>query len=247
VRTAYKGFSLFFNFNMTIGTSPRGLFGQMLLVDRENYLRVGGHKGVKGRILENCLLAEQFRAAGIPARSVTGRGVISFRMYPDGLRELIVGWTKGLASGGEPDTARHAAPRGRVDDWPNVRAAGLAYDRRLVELGRGLPALRRAGVLVQPANWGVSLVQRVAVSSVFGFFESLKTKDRAEAERLLMALNEAGRQPAMNPDLARVDLKHSDPIVAQRTLQHVFDEIVKPNPGRRSAAGAWRRRTRRST
>ncbi len=99
VRRAYEGLSLFFNFNMTIGTVPGGLFGQMLLVDRESYRRVGGHEAVKGRILENCFLAQQFHAAGIPARSVTGRGVISFRMYPGGLRELIVGWTKGFASG----------------------------------------------------------------------------------------------------------------------------------------------------
>jgi hypothetical protein len=35
-------------------------------------------------------------------------------------------------------------------------------------------------------------------------FESLKTKDKAEANRLLMAMNEAGHQPAMNLSLARV-------------------------------------------
>ncbi len=99
VRRAYEDLSLFFNFNMTIGTLPDGLFGQMLLVDRESYRRVGGHEAVKGRILENCFLAQQFCAAGIPARSVTGRGVISIRMYPNGLRELIAGWTKGFASG----------------------------------------------------------------------------------------------------------------------------------------------------
>ena len=35
-------------------------------------------------------------------------------------------------------------------------------------------------------------------------FESLKTKDKAEATRLLLALNEAGKQPARNLGLARV-------------------------------------------
>ena len=99
VQKPYEDLSLFFNFNMTIGTVPGGLFGQMLLVDRESYRRVGGHEAVKGRILENFWLAEQFRAAGIPVRSVTGRGVFSFRMYPNGLGELIAGWTKGFASG----------------------------------------------------------------------------------------------------------------------------------------------------
>jgi len=62
-------------------------------------------------------------------------------------------------------------------------------------------------------------------------FESLKTKDKDEAERLLMALNEAGKQPAMNLGLARVYLKHSDPMVSQRTWQHVLGEIIKLKTG----------------
>ena len=99
VRKPYEDLSLFFNFNMTVGTAPGGLFGQMLLVDRESYGRVGGHEAVKGRILENFFLAQLFRAAGIPVRSVTGLGLFSFRMYANGLGELIEGWTKGFASG----------------------------------------------------------------------------------------------------------------------------------------------------
>ena len=62
-------------------------------------------------------------------------------------------------------------------------------------------------------------------------FESLKTKDRAAAERMLLAMNEAGQQPAMNLGLARVYLKHSDPMVSQRTWQHVMDEIIKLKTG----------------
>ena len=99
VRKPYEQLSLFFNLNMTVATVPHGLFGQMLLVDRKSYQHVGGHQAVQGRILENFSLASQFSAADIPVRSVTGRGVFSFRMYPNGLRELIEGWTKGFASG----------------------------------------------------------------------------------------------------------------------------------------------------
>lgn len=99
VSRPYEDLSLFFNFNMTVGTMPDGLFGQMLLVDRESYRRVGGHETVKGRTLENLHLAGQFRVAGIPVRSAPGRGVLSFRMYPNGLRELVEGWTKGFAAG----------------------------------------------------------------------------------------------------------------------------------------------------
>jgi 4,4'-diaponeurosporenoate glycosyltransferase len=99
VQKPYEDLSLFFNLNMVAGTVPNGLFGQMLLVDRESYRRIRGHETVRGRILENFWLAGQFRAAGIPVQSVAGRRVLSFRMYPHGLGELIQGWTKGFASG----------------------------------------------------------------------------------------------------------------------------------------------------
>lgn len=99
VRHLYEDLSLFFNFNMTMGTVPQGLFGQMLLVDRESYWRVGGHEAVRGRTLENFWLAGHFHKAGIKVQSLSGRGLFSFRMYPNGLRELIAGWTKGFAAG----------------------------------------------------------------------------------------------------------------------------------------------------
>jgi 4,4'-diaponeurosporenoate glycosyltransferase len=99
VQNPYEHLSLFFNFNMTVGTVPDGLFGQMLLVDRNSYRLVGGHEAVKGRTLENFFLAQEFRAAGVPTLSATGRGVFAFRMYPNGLHELIEGWTKGFAAG----------------------------------------------------------------------------------------------------------------------------------------------------
>jgi integrase len=57
-------------------------------------------------------------------------------------------------------------------------------------------------------------------------FTSLKTKDKAEANRLLMAMKEAGKQPVMNLGLARVYLRHSDPMVATRTWQNVLEEII---------------------
>ena len=99
VRLPYEQLSAFFNLIMTAATVPGGLFGQMLLVSRENYQRVGGHEAVKGRILENFHLSERFREEGIPLHSLPGRGMLAFRMYPSGLSGLVEGWTKGFASG----------------------------------------------------------------------------------------------------------------------------------------------------
>jgi len=78
-------------------------------------------------------------------------------------------------------------------------------------------------------------IRRKSVFYAFGkvtkTFESLGTKDRDEAQRLVIAKNEALKQPAMNLGLARVYLRHSDPLVAKRTWQHAMDEIVKTKRG----------------
>jgi len=106
-RKPYEQLSAFFNLIMAAATVPHGLFGQMLMVDRESYRCVGGHEAVRGRVLENHYLAGKFREAGIPVNSRVGRGAIGFRMYPNGLSELIEGWAKGFASG----AGRTAKPR----------------------------------------------------------------------------------------------------------------------------------------
>lgn len=61
--------------------------------------------------------------------------------------------------------------------------------------------------------------------------ESLRTKDRTEAQRLLNARNEALRQPGINLQIARAYLMVSDPQAPVRTWQHVMDEIVKMKTG----------------
>ncbi len=64
-----------------------------------------------------------------------------------------------------------------------------------------------------------------------GVQKSLKTTDKFEAARLLVASNEAGQQAAMNLSLAKVYLRHSDPLVANRTWQTVLDEIIRTKTG----------------
>lgn len=57
--------------------------------------------------------------------------------------------------------------------------------------------------------------------------ETLRTKDRATAERLFNAKNEAHQQPIINLPIARAYLLVGDPNVATRTWQFVMEEIVK--------------------
>lgn len=99
VEEPYEQLSAFFNLLMVAGTVPRGLFGQTLLVDRSSYDKAGGHQAVRGHVLENFRLARCFRDAGVPVRGMSGFGVVSFRMYPEGYHSLVEGWTKGFAAG----------------------------------------------------------------------------------------------------------------------------------------------------
>ena len=61
--------------------------------------------------------------------------------------------------------------------------------------------------------------------------ESLRTKDRATAERLLHARNEAHQQPIINLQIARAYLMVGDPEAATRTWQFVMEQIVKLKHG----------------
>ncbi|MEO6121604.1 MAG: glycosyltransferase, partial [Acidimicrobiales bacterium] len=79
--------------------SPPGAFGPCLVTTAEDYRAVGGHEAVRGEVVEDVALAANYRAAGLPVATLAGSGTISFRMYPDGVGQLIEGWTKNIAGG----------------------------------------------------------------------------------------------------------------------------------------------------
>ena len=61
--------------------------------------------------------------------------------------------------------------------------------------------------------------------------ESLKTRDKGKAYRLVAARNEHESAPAFSLHLARVYWQAGDPVAAKRTWQHVMDEIPKLKTG----------------
>ena len=54
---------------------------------------------------------------------------------------------------------------------------------------------------------------------------SLRTSDRAEAEKLLTAENEARKDSALNLELGKVYIRAADPEMAKRTWQAVMDDL----------------------
>ena len=66
---------------------------------KKYYLGIGGHVEVKGEVVEDLALGNKLKKQKIPIYCYGGKGIISFRMYPNGMRELVDGWSRGFATG----------------------------------------------------------------------------------------------------------------------------------------------------
>src|SRR6266496_3542069 len=84
---------------------------------------------------------------------------------------------------------------------------------------------QRYGLLKRP--WGVFY----AKDKLTGNSESLGTRNKQEAQRLLHAKNEALMQPMLNRQIARAYLSATDPAAATRDWQFVMDEVLKTVKG----------------
>jgi len=105
----YEQLSAFFNIVMmgamgsftVLGrlSKPIGLFGPCVVMRSEYYSEIGGHITVKSEVVEDLVLGEMSKKHVLPIHCCGGKGTISFRMYPNGIRELVDGWSKGFAIG----------------------------------------------------------------------------------------------------------------------------------------------------
>ncbi|QNI35696.1 glycosyltransferase [Edaphobacter albus] len=70
--------------------------GQFLLMEREAYFAIGGHRSVAKDVLEDVALAREVKQSGRAIRFRYAADALSTRMYRT-TREMIEGWTKNLA------------------------------------------------------------------------------------------------------------------------------------------------------
>jgi chlorobactene glucosyltransferase len=73
--------------------------GQFLLFRRDAYETIGGHEGVRGEVVEDLVLAQHVKRAGLRLRIRSAEEGLSTRMYRS-LRELVEGWSKNIVLGG---------------------------------------------------------------------------------------------------------------------------------------------------
>jgi glycosyltransferase involved in cell wall biosynthesis len=77
----------------------RAAAGPFVVCQRDDYDFVGGHRAVRGEVVEDLALARRFADADLPVRCLAGIDEVRYRMYPGGLREIVRGWSKNFATG----------------------------------------------------------------------------------------------------------------------------------------------------
>lgn len=110
VHRMYENLSAVFNIIVIVGMNTftiwgkdrfktAGSFGPCILCNKDDYFLSGGHKKIHEAIMDDLALGQAFLDKNFPVHCLGGKGIISLRMYPDGVKNLIEGWCKSFAIG----------------------------------------------------------------------------------------------------------------------------------------------------
>jgi hypothetical protein len=98
----YEQLSVLFNLvgllAVPLGPHCGVAFGPALVTSRADYARAGGHAAVAGKVVEDWFLAHCYERAGLPVSAFIGYGQLAYRMYPGGLRDMVIGFNKNFAT-----------------------------------------------------------------------------------------------------------------------------------------------------
>ncbi|ACI19332.1 hypothetical conserved protein [Dictyoglomus thermophilum H-6-12] len=92
-------FNLVSVFSMAFLGKKEGAFGPAMMISRKDYERIGGHKEVRNKIVEDMEFAKKCLEEGISVNNFLGGEYIKFRMYPHGIKDLFQGFSKNMAKG----------------------------------------------------------------------------------------------------------------------------------------------------
>jgi len=81
------------------GRHPSACFGPVVMTSREDYFRTGGHKAIRGELLDDIKLARLYLKNKIGVKNYLGGRIIKFRMYPHGISNLFEGLSKNISLG----------------------------------------------------------------------------------------------------------------------------------------------------
>ncbi|HTO23779.1 MAG TPA: glycosyltransferase, partial [Spirochaetia bacterium] len=121
---------------------PAGCFGPCILCAKTDYFRAGGHRAVRGSVLEDVEMGRRFLAAGIAVHCFGGSRAIRIRMYPGGMAQQVEGWSKNMARGA---AGSHPAVLAGISLWFTGLFSGAFFLARCGARGASLAAAE-AGV-----------------------------------------------------------------------------------------------------
>lgn len=107
IKYLFEQHSLFFNLVVMAGIdafgffskkgTPTGCFGPCIFINKDIYFQTGGHKAIKTELVDDVSFAHLCRLHNIKVFNFGGKGMIEFRMYPEGMQSLVQGWLKNLS------------------------------------------------------------------------------------------------------------------------------------------------------
>lgn len=109
IHRLYENLSAVFNVIVIVGMNlftfwgtrfrTAGSFGPCILCNKDDYLLTGGHQKIADAVMDDLALGQAFMDKNLPVLCMGGKGVITFRMYPEGFKSLVEGWCKSFAVG----------------------------------------------------------------------------------------------------------------------------------------------------
>lgn len=77
----------------------KSLYGSCIVVSREDYEKINGHYSVRNEVMDDMTLGKRFSEIGIKVENFIGYDLAYFRMYPNGIRSEIEGFSKSAVLG----------------------------------------------------------------------------------------------------------------------------------------------------
>ena len=146
--------------------------GQCILIRREAYLAIGGHRSVRDKVAEDLMLAQTVFRSGRRVSLVLGLDQLATRMYTS-LAELIEGWRKNIYAAGA-DVLPLGGVAGKVVLPALLIAPSVFLLLPVIMLAAGLLGLADIAIappavatLVLMAGWGL-IYAAFGVSPLFG-------------------------------------------------------------------------------
>jgi 4,4'-diaponeurosporenoate glycosyltransferase len=109
MKTSVERLSVFFNVLVVMAANtytllkhklmPRAFFGPTQVMLKQDYVDFATDSSVTNQVLEDIYLGKAFLKNGKRIRSMIGKQLVSFRMYPEGFSDMLQGFGKNFANG----------------------------------------------------------------------------------------------------------------------------------------------------